>query len=107
MTPAGWRTLFAGAHTHAEIVAMAIDFVAAFPPEELQQLSPSCQPPPFTCAEDITSYAYILVRSNCQGDARIGILAHRFVAFFSEASIRLGELRPGSPAPRQDARHPA
>lgn len=107
MTPAGWRDILSSAHTDAEVVAMAADFVSSFSTEELMQLSGPCQPPPLRCADDVTAYAYILVRSNCDGEGRVSILVHRFVAFFSEASIRLGELRPAPDASRQDARHSA
>ena len=107
MTPAGWRDILSSARTDAEVVAMAADFVSSFSADELTQLSGPCQPPPLHCAEDVTRYAYILVRSNCDGEGRVAILVHRFVAFFSEASIRLGELRPASGAPLQDARHSA
>ena len=58
-------------------------------------------------ANDVTSYAFALVRHNCEGPAETAALVHKIAAFFSNASIRLSLIMAHVDAPEDDARQSA
>ncbi|HUP30816.1 MAG TPA: hypothetical protein VM122_11620 [Usitatibacter sp.] len=107
LMPITWQDRLNFASSEAEVVEVAKDFIAQFTPEEIHELPEACRPGKFFDANDVTSYAFALVRHNCDGDARVSVLVHKMVAFFSEASIRLSKIMAADNASQADSRQSA
>jgi hypothetical protein len=107
LMPVTWQDRLNSAGSEAEVVGIAKDFIAQFAPEEIHELPEACRPGKFFGADDITSYAFALIRHNCEGEARVSVLVHKLVAFFSEASMRLSKIMASDNAAQQDSRQSA
>jgi hypothetical protein len=92
MTGTTWQHRLDSAHGVDEIVLAARDFVAGFDPFEIEALPPDCRmPAKIVDADDVTSYAFELVRFECH-DHEAAQLVHRLARFFSHASMRLAQI---------------
>jgi hypothetical protein len=87
-----WQERLEEASSEAEVVEVARDFLAAFTPAEMALLPPECRPGKFFEANDVTSYAFALVRHHCGDDAETAELVHKLARFFSNASTRLSQI---------------
>jgi hypothetical protein len=86
----GWPGLLEVAASTEEVVSLAKDFLAAWSPEEIAALPVECQPRRLIDGDDVTFYAFDLVKHQCdqRRNARVGKMA----AFFSSASLRLSQI---------------
>jgi hypothetical protein len=93
-----WQGRLQEAASEADVIMVAKDYVARFTPEEIELLPEPCRPGKFFEANDVTSYAFALVRHDCGDDREAAKLVHDLAAFFSNASTRLSQLmaRPNS-----------
>jgi hypothetical protein len=93
LSAVSWQERLQATASAAEIVGVARDFVAQLTPYDVHSLPEACRPPSkIVDAEDITSYAFALVRHQCEESAAHAELVHKLAHFFSEASIRLSQL---------------
>lgn len=105
--PITWQDRLHLASTEAEVVIAAKEFVAQFTPDEINDLPEPCRPGKFFDANDITSFAFALVRHQCGDDARTARLVQKLALFFSNASIRLSEILARPNASQDDSRQSA
>jgi hypothetical protein len=98
--PATWQGLLATCATEAEVVAVARDFLATISPCEAARLPETLRPRRMLDANDITTYAFDLVRGDAGDDGGTQRALHRLAHFFSRASIRLAEIMSGASSPR-------
>ncbi len=87
-----WQGRLDDASTEAEVVGVVRDFMATISPYEIARLPAHCRPRKIVDANDITHYAFTIVRHHCddgQGTARV---AHKLASFFTSASIRLSQI---------------
>lgn len=105
--PLSWQDRLDGAMTEAEVLAIAREFLATVTPYEIARLPEGLRPERIGDANDITSYAFELVRGDFddgQGGQRV---LHRLAHFFSRASIRLSQIlahRPSAEVSRGEER---
>jgi hypothetical protein len=90
--PLTWSGKLALAHTEHEVIMAARDFLAGFTPAEIAKLPEPCRPGKIVDANDITSYAFNLVRHDCGDQAETARLVMKLADFFSHASIRLSQI---------------
>ena len=98
MTGTTWQHRLDAARGVDEIVEAARDFVAILDPSELASLPPECRPPKIVDAEDVSTYAFELVRSECAEGSATAELVHKLARFFSHASMRLAQITAREPA---------
>ena len=87
-----WRESLDLAESEHDVVAIVREFIASFEPQEIQRLPQHCRPGKFFDADDVTSFAFELVRYECDRDEQTRDLVHRIAAFFAYASSRLQHL---------------
>jgi hypothetical protein len=87
-----WQERLAGCHTEGEVLESARDFLAQFSPCEIAQLPEACRPPRLKDANDISEYAFTLVRHHCDNGVPPDYAVHRLVVFFSNATVRLSKI---------------
>ena len=87
-----WRQSLERAQSEHDVVALVREFTASFDAYEIESLPPHCRPGKFFVADDVTSYAFELVRYQCDKDQRTRELVHRIASFFADASSRLSQL---------------
>lgn len=98
MTGTTWQHRLDAAHGVEEVVAAARDFLAILSPFELAALPEECRPPAkIVDADDISSYAFELVRFECAGRDETVELVHKLARFFSHASMRLAQVTARNP----------
>lgn len=103
-----WQHRLDAARGVDEVVASARDFLAAFSPLELAGLPEACRPPAkIVDAEDISSYAFELVRFECAERDETAELVHKLARFFSHASMRVAQLTARDPVAGDDDRQSA
>jgi hypothetical protein len=102
-----WQGRLEGASTEAEVVAAAKEFTAQFSPQEIQRLPKEFRPGKFFEANDVTSYAFALVRQECDDRSSAAPLICKLAAFFSNASTRLSQIMARGNASDDDARQSA
>jgi len=97
-----WQHRLDAARGAEEIVAAARDYLASFGPLELAALPDGCRPPrKIVDADDVTTYAFELVRFECEvHDTRD--LVHKLARFFSHASMRLAQITARDPIAADD-----
>ena len=90
-----WQERLDDCRSSEEVVATARDFLATFSPYELASLPETVRPPSkLYDGEDLTLYAFELVRRDCDRDPEaVCTLVQKFAHFFSHASIRLSQLQ--------------
>jgi hypothetical protein len=92
VTAVSWQDRLEAADSESDVVQIARDYMATLDPDEVGILPGSCRPRKLITANDVSSYAFDLVRYEC-GDADLAApFIHRLAAFFSHASIRLSEI---------------
>ena len=80
------------AATAQTVVDVARDFIATITPEEAQQLPPDCRPGKIVDGQDISDFAYTLVRKSCSDDYLADELLLRLATFFTRANQRLSQI---------------
>lgn len=105
--PLSWQNRLDSASTEGEVVDIAKDFMAQFDRHEIQQLPEACRPGKFFDANDVTTYAFALVRRDCGAAPETAEMVHRLAGFFSNASIRLSQLMACSNPSRNESRQSA
>ena len=86
-----WQGRIAAALTEQDVVGVARDFVAALEPRDIASLPEECRPGKIVDSNDVTGYAFLLVRTQC-ADAGAAGLMWKLADFFSKASIRLSQI---------------
>ena len=103
-----WQHRLDAARGVEEVVAAARDFLAVFGPLELAALPEGCRPPAkIVDADDVSSYAFELVRFECAERDETAELVHKLARFFSHASMRLAQLTARDPVTGDDGRQSA
>jgi hypothetical protein len=87
LTLDSWITRIAAANTDEDIVAIAREFLACLPEEFLPCLAGSCCPPEMLAAQDVSSYAFVLMNRCIAKDTDPALLG--MTRFFAAASQRL------------------
>lgn len=87
-----WQDKLREAEDERAVVSLARDFVSRLDSAEFTRLPLECRPGKFMDANDITGYAFTLVRQECGNESETAALVHKLAAFFSSASIRLSEI---------------
>ena len=102
-----WQDRLDNATSEGDVVVVARDFIAQFSPQEIDVLPEVARPGKFFDSNDITAYAFLLVRRDC--DDRAAPVVHKLAGFFSRASIRLSQImaRSGLEPPVDDSRQSA
>ena len=103
--PLTWQERFDGAASESDVVDVVRDYVATLTPEEFASLPAALRPHKIVDANDITTYAFDLVRQECH-DEGIQHMVQRLAHILSRASIRLAQImvndrEPGEPAQRR------
>ena len=96
MLAATWKSRVEKAASEAELLGVVRDFIADLTPKDIERLPPICRPIEFEHGRDILNYVVILVGHHCDGDGATHRLVTRLTAFFSAASLRLGEIERAS-----------
>jgi hypothetical protein len=94
-----WAAPLIRATTADEVLAAVRAYLDALPLELLAALPAACRPPPIRSAQDVSSYAFVLMNRclNRQSDAAL-VGMNRY---FTQASHRLAALKnPGGYTPR-------
>jgi hypothetical protein len=92
MSAVGWQHVLDQARSEHEVVKVVREFVASLDYHELARLPAPCRPGKFFDAEDITTFAFEVVRHHCDEAEPTRELVHRIAAFFSHASTRLSQI---------------
>jgi hypothetical protein len=87
-----WQGQLEEASSEAEVVMTAKDFIARLTPAEIDRLPRECRPGKFFEANDVTSYAFSLMRHTSADVDEGAELLHTLAAFFSNASTRLSQI---------------
>jgi hypothetical protein len=103
-----WQHRLDAAHGVDEVVAATRDFLANLGPLELAALPEECRPPAkIFDADDVSSYAFELVRFECAERDDTAELVHKLARFFSHASMRVAQLTARNAVADDDARRSA
>ena len=105
--PLSWQDRLDSAATEGEVISIARDFIAQFSPQEIDGLPKICRPGKFFEADDVTAYAFALVRHNCDKEDETASLVRRLASFFSNASNRLTQILARSSADEGETRQSA
>ena len=105
--PLSWQDRLESASTEGDVAVVARDFVAQFSPQEIESLPTACRPRKFFVADDITDYAFVLVRNHCDDQTETAAVVHKLAGFFSSASIRLAQVMARSDATQDISRQSA
>ena len=87
-----WQERLDGCHSQRDVTECARDFLAQFSPYEIALLPEACRPPRLSGGDDISEYAFSLVRHHCDHGAPHDYSMHRLVVFFSNATVRLSKI---------------
>jgi hypothetical protein len=90
--PPSWQERLANTFTETELVELARDFLSQFSSYEISALPEACRPTKLTEANDITEFAFVLVRHHCDNGEAQDYTVHRLTYFFSSASVRLSQV---------------
>jgi thiamine biosynthesis protein ThiC len=98
--PLTWQERLDDAVTDTDVVEVVRDYLATLSHEEYASLPPALRPGKIVDANDVTTYAFDLVREECH-DEGIQHIVQRLGHILSRASIRLSEImvvehQPGS-----------
>lgn len=96
-----WFRRLDDAKTVGEVLALARDYVATLPPQDIARLPARCRPGRIRDEADIERLHAILVEefreSRAEGDDLVPL--QRLTSFMVRASVRLAELAGDSPGP--------
>lgn len=90
-----WRGYLSAASSEEDIVKLTRDFVASWQPADISRLPTPCRPGRIRDGDDISHWAYELAQAHCRiqaGDEQ-DQLVMRMLAFFSEAAMRVAEVK--------------
>lgn len=90
--PLSWQDRLDSASSQGEVVAVVREFVAQFSPSEIAQLPDACRPSKIVDGQDVTEYAFNLVRHRCDDGVSGEHTLARLTAFFSSAASKLSEI---------------
>jgi len=108
MSGTTWQHRLDSSHSEAEVLNVAREFLAQFEPVELRSLPEACRPPArLQAADEVSIYAFELVRHECTGALGLADMAHRLARFFSHASTRLAQISACDHVAGADARESA
>ncbi|HUJ01464.1 MAG TPA: hypothetical protein VLY46_14585 [Usitatibacter sp.] len=93
------------AKSEAEVVEAARDYLASLDPFEVDRLPDHCKPRKLFDAQDISSYAFDLMRTDCAEES--AAVVHRVAAFFVHANGRLAQLLAKTNDPESERRERA
>src|SRR5690349_6629107 len=96
--PLTWQERLDDSATELDVVEVVRDYLATVSPPEFASLPASLRPGKIVDANDITTYAFDLVREECH-DHGIQNIVHRLAHMMSRASIRLSEIMVGQHMP--------
>jgi hypothetical protein len=90
--PMSWPEKVEAAPSAHAVVEVARDFLAQFTPYEIHSLPPPCEPPAkLVDPDDVTAYAFALVRHECAQSDPVQV-ERKLADFFSHAAHRLAVL---------------
>jgi hypothetical protein len=89
--PLTWQERLDDAASEVDVVDVARDYLATLSHAEYKYLPSSLRPPKIVDASDITTYAFDLVRHECE-DEGTQRLVQQLALVMSRASIRLSEI---------------
>lgn len=95
----GWEEALDSARGEREVIALVREFVASLDYHEISAMPPDLRPGKFFVAGDVAGYALKLARHVADAPDPPLAGAHRFVAFFLHAHLRLSQVL----APTNDA----
>ena len=90
--PVSWFDQLSAAGSEADVVRICRDFTAQLGSDELATLPEDCLPGHMSDAEDVTSYAFVLVRRHLEQQELGAPALHKLAAFFAHASFCLSRL---------------
>ncbi|MGE5616587.1 MAG: hypothetical protein ACM3X5_06700 [Bacillota bacterium] len=93
--PASWLSRLNFAASPEEIVRIAVDYLATgWNETQLARLPDGCRPPPLDAPQDVSAYAFTLMRAQLEqpGPAAAELLLDRMAVFFNYASMRVAYL---------------
>ena len=102
-----WHSRLSSATTEAEVVGVVRDFLATISPYDMARMPAHCRPGKMVDANDITNYAFLIVRHNCDDGEGTARVAHKLASFFSSASIRLAHILAASNQGQDESRQSA
>ena len=80
------------ASSEAEVVALAREFLASFSPYDLARIPEAWRPGKLVDANDVTEYALLLVRYDCNDGEHAARCVGRLANFFSNASMQISKI---------------
>ncbi len=89
--PLTWQERLDETTTESDVVEVARDYLATLSPAEYAHLPESLRPTKIVDANDVTTYAFDLVRHECS-DAGVQGVIQRLAHIMSRASIRLSQI---------------
>ena len=102
--PLTWQERLAQAATEADVVDVVRDYLATLTPQEFGSLPEALRPHKIVDANDITTYAFDLVRQECH-DEGMQHMVQRLAHIMSRASIRLSEIMVTERNSEADSQH--
>ncbi len=91
MIPVGWEERVDLCDTEHEVIQVAREFLAMLEPWELARLPVDCKPRKLLTADDVSEFAFDVVRWE-RDHADCSSHVARMATFFSRASTRLSQL---------------
>jgi hypothetical protein len=88
----GWEQSLDRARAECDIIALVREFVASLDYREISAMPLDLRPGKFFAAGDIAGYALKLARHAADDPVPMLAAAHRFVAFFLHAHLRLSQV---------------
>ena len=89
--PLTWQERLDDAITEEDVVSIAREYMATITPQEIVRMPPEVRPGKLVDANDVTTYAFDLVRAECDDPDGSGAL-QRLAHILSRASIRLSQI---------------
>jgi thiamine biosynthesis protein ThiC len=100
--PLTWQERLDDAATEHDVLSVVRDYLATISHEEYASLPPALRPGKIVDANDVTTYAFDLVRQECH-DEGLQHIVQRLGHVMSRASIRLSEIMVVEHKPDRDS----
>lgn len=107
LVPLTWQDRLTAATSESDVVGVVRDYVATLSPGDVSRLPEHCRPGKFFDANDVTSFAFTLVRHDCRVEEASARLVMKLSDFFSKASIRLAQIMASMNAQDDDSQRSA
>jgi hypothetical protein len=88
----GWEQALDQARDERDIISLVREFVASLDYHEISAMPADLRPGKFFVADDVAGYALKLARTVADDPGPTLAVAHRFVAFFVHAHLRLSQV---------------